>query len=260
MHAAAAVRLASRPPATAPLMPAEFLLPALFFVVAVLYSSVGHAGASGGAVLEDDAALGRLLAAQSQLPVWAYGKAADCRGFNRYLAYDDVLATEDGYQLQLSSHVAEYNFYLPLLGEFNIQNVLAAMSSMLVLGYDLTTVVAACSQLKPVPGRMEQFKFAQNFTAVVDYAHTPDALENVLDTINNIRSQNEQLISILGCGGNRDKEKRPEMGRIAAQKSNKVILTSDNPRTEDPQQIIEEMMLGIHASDYKKILKKELKT
>ncbi|MCD1597406.1 UDP-N-acetylmuramoyl-L-alanyl-D-glutamate--2,6-diaminopimelate ligase [Rheinheimera aquimaris] len=198
---------------------------------------------SRAAVINVSDEFGRQLAAQSQLPVWAYGKAADCRGFNRYLAYDDVLATEDGYQLQLSSHVAEYNFYLPLLGEFNIQNVLAAMSSMLVLGYDLTTVVAACSQLKPVPGRMEQFKFAQNFTAVVDYAHTPDALQQALQSLR--LHCKGKLWCVFGCGGDRDRGKRPLMGQLAELHADHVIITADNPRSEDVLSICEEIAAGM---------------
>ena len=157
----------------------------------------------------------------------------------------------DGLLLKIDQIEAWYN----LVGKFNAYNLLAAYSVAFLLGEEREIIIQHLSKQNRVNGRFEIYKSSEGVVAIVDYAHTPDALENVLDTINNIRSQNEQLISILGCGGNRDKEKRPEMGRIAAQKSNKVILTSDNPRTEDPQQIIEEMMLGVHASDYKKILK-----
>lgn len=157
----------------------------------------------------------------------------------------------DGLLLKIDQIEAWYN----LVGKFNAYNLLAAYSVAFLLGEEREVIIQHLSKQNRVNGRFEIYKSSTGVVAIVDYAHTPDALENVLDTINNIRSQNEKLISILGCGGNRDKEKRPEMGRIAAQKSNKVILTSDNPRTEDPQQIIEEMMLGIHASDYKKILK-----
>lgn len=198
---------------------------------------------SRAAVINVSDEFGRKLAAQSQLPVWAYGKAEDCRGFNRYLAYSDVLATAEGYQLQLSSHVADYNFYLPLLGEFNIQNVLAAMASMLVLGYDLTTVVAACSQLQPVPGRMEQFRFAQDFTAVVDYAHTPDALQQALQSLR--LHCKGRLWCVFGCGGDRDRGKRPLMGQVAELHADHVIITADNPRSENVLSICDDIAAGM---------------
>jgi UDP-N-acetylmuramoyl-L-alanyl-D-glutamate--2,6-diaminopimelate ligase len=186
---------------------------------------------------------GRRLAAQSQVPVWVYGKAEHCQGFNRYLAYSDVSATADGYHLQLSTHVADYNFYLPLLGEFNIQNVLAAMTSMLALGYDLTTVVAACSQLRPVPGRMEQFAFLHQCTAVIDYAHTPDALQQALQSLR--MHCKGRLWCVFGCGGDRDRGKRPLMGQLAEQYADHVIITADNPRSEQVLDICEEIAAGM---------------
>ncbi|MEP6929412.1 MAG: cyanophycin synthetase, partial [Flavobacterium sp.] len=94
-----------------------------------------------------------------------------------------------------------------------------------------------------------------NITAIVDYAHTPDALDNVLKTINDIRTKNEQLITVVGCGGNRDKTKRPIMAKIATDLSDKVILTSDNPRNEDPEVILDEMEKGVEPYNYKKVLR-----
>ena len=109
------------------------------------------------------------------------------------------------------------------------------------------------SELESVSGRFQFIVSAQEkITAIVDYAHTPDALDNVLQTINSIRTKNEQLITIVGCGGDRDKTKRPIMAQIAAQFSDKVILTADNPRTEDPEQILREMEAGIEPQHYKK--------
>src|SRR5690606_25329085 len=103
-------------------------------------------------------------------------------------------------------------------------------------------------------GRFQYFISESKITAIVDYAHTPDALENVLQTINSIRTKNEELITVFGCGGDRDRTKRPSMGKIASQLSTKVIITSDNPRTEDPEKIIEEVEAGVEPQNYKKIL------
>ena len=103
-------------------------------------------------------------------------------------------------------------------------------------------------------GRFEYFQSETGIIAIVDYAHTPDALENVLKTIANIRSKNETVYTIIGCGGDRDKSKRPKMAAIACERSDKVILTSDNPRTEDPAVILDEMMLGVEGQFFKKTL------
>jgi UDP-N-acetylmuramoyl-L-alanyl-D-glutamate--2,6-diaminopimelate ligase len=195
------------------------------------------------AVLNVSDEFGRKLAAQSELPVWAYGKAEHCQGYNRYLAYADVQATADGYSLQLSSHAGEHSLYLPLLGEFNIQNALAAMTSMLVLGYDLTSVVAACAALTAVPGRMEQFGFKQHVTAVIDYAHTPDALRQALQSLR--LHCKGRIWCVFGCGGDRDRGKRPLMGQLAEQHADHIIITADNPRSEDVMAICNDIAAGM---------------
>ena len=110
------------------------------------------------------------------------------------------------------------------------------------------------SDLDSVSGRFQFIVSNSNITAIVDYAHTPDALENVLKTINDIRTKNEQLITVVGCGGNRDKAKRPIMASIATELSDKVILTSDNPRNEDPESIINKMEQGVAPQNFKKFL------
>lgn len=198
---------------------------------------------SRAAVFNVSDEFGRKLAAQSQLPVWAYGKAEHCQGYNRYLAYSDVKPTTAGYSLQLSSHAGEHSVSLPLLGEFNIQNALAAMASLLVLGYDLTSVVAACAALKAVPGRMEQFRFKQGFTAVIDYAHTPDALRQALQSLR--LHCKGRIWCVFGCGGDRDRGKRPLMGQLAEQYADHVIITADNPRSEDVLAICDEIAAGM---------------
>src|SRR5574343_236372 len=119
---------------------------------------------------------------------------------------------------------------------------------------DLDEILMHLSKQEGVNGRFGVYRSKSGITGIVDYAHTPDALENVLSTINHIRSSNEQLITVVGCGGNRDKDKRPVMGKVAASMSDKVILTSDNPRNEDPKQIISEMMAGIDVVHQKKAI------
>lgn len=145
--------------------------------------------------------------------------------------------------------------WFSLIGKFNAYNILAVYAAAFLLGQDRQEILTHLSKQGRVNGRFEVYRSSSGITGIVDYAHTPDALENVLSTIDSIRSGNEQLITVIGCGGNRDREKRPLMGRVAARMSNKVVLTSDNPRDEDPVLIMDEMMEGVDATDYKKVLK-----
>jgi UDP-N-acetylmuramyl-tripeptide synthetase len=144
--------------------------------------------------------------------------------------------------------------WVKLIGTFNAYNVLAIYGTAVELGMDSLETLRLLSELESVSGRFQYIVSATNITAIVDYAHTPDALENVLKTTNDIRTKNEQLITVVGCGGNRDKTKRPIMARIASELSDKVVLTSDNPRNEDPDTIIQEMEVGVAAENYKKVL------
>jgi UDP-N-acetylmuramoyl-L-alanyl-D-glutamate--2,6-diaminopimelate ligase len=142
-----------------------------------------------------------------------------------------------------------------LVGKFNAYNILAVYATAFLLGVERQEIIMHLSRQGRVNGRFEVYRSPSGIIGIVDYAHTPDALENVLETINHIRTSNEQLITVVGCGGNRDKEKRPVMGKVAGKLSDKVVLTSDNPRSEDPEVIIEEMMAGVDAVHYKKVLK-----
>ncbi len=142
-----------------------------------------------------------------------------------------------------------------LIGKFNAYNLLVAYAVAVELGEDPDTILAALSSLNSARGRFEQVPNGQGVTAIVDYAHTPDALENVLNAISGVRTRNETLITVIGCGGDRDRDKRPEMARIATKLSDKVILTSDNPRTEDPELILTEMMEGVPKSEERKTMK-----
>ncbi|PXY43023.1 UDP-N-acetylmuramoyl-L-alanyl-D-glutamate--2,6-diaminopimelate ligase [Flavobacterium hydrophilum] len=159
---------------------------------------------------------------------------------------------------QLSGLLLKVNdneVWVKLIGTFNAYNILAIYGTAIELGIDSLEALRLLSDLESVSGRFQYIVSEGNVTAIVDYAHTPDALENVLKTIDDIRTKNEQLITVVGCGGNRDKSKRPIMAQIAANLSDKAILTSDNPRNEDPEVILNEMEEGIEAHNYKKILR-----
>ena len=158
---------------------------------------------------------------------------------------------------QLSGLLLKINgneVWVKLIGTFNAYNLLAIYGTAVELGMESLEVLRLLSLLESVSGRFQFIVSNTNITAIVDYAHTPDALENVLKTINDIRTKNEQLITVIGCGGNRDKTKRPVMAGIATELSDKTILTSDNPRNENPETIINEMEQGIAPQNFKKSL------
>jgi len=142
-----------------------------------------------------------------------------------------------------------------LIGSFNAYNLLAIFATGELLGLETNENLRLISLLENVSGRFEYIVSKEDkITAIVDYAHTPDALKNVLETINNIRTGNERLLTVVGCGGDRDKTKRPKMGNIASVLSTTAIFTSDNPRTEDPEVIIEEIEHGVSPENYKKTI------
>lgn len=144
--------------------------------------------------------------------------------------------------------------WFKLIGDFNAYNILAVFGAAMLLDQDSDRVLTVLSSMQGAVGRFELIGRGSKITAIVDYAHTPDALKNVLETIKQFRSGNEQVITVVGCGGNRDKTKRPLMASIAVRFSDKVVLTSDNPRDEDPMEIIREMQSGIGPSDARKTL------
>lgn len=150
---------------------------------------------------------------------------------------------EDSFQgLQLELNGKEV--YTQLVGRFNAYNLTAIYGAAVLSGIDPDEALRLLSQLHAAEGRFEYVN-GKGITAIVDYAHTPDALDNVIDTINEIRKPSQMLITVVGCGGDRDKTKRPEMAQIAARKSDRLILTSDNPRTEDPDDILNDMETGL---------------
>ena len=155
----------------------------------------------------------------------------------------------DGMLLKINST----EFWSKLVGKFNAYNILSVYSAASILGLPKNELLKAISSLDAVAGRFQFYK-KNKITAIVDYAHTPDALENILKSINEIKTSENNLITVVGCGGNRDKSKRPLMGDIASNLSSKVIFTSDNPRFEDPEIIIEEMISGVRSTNSNKTI------
>jgi UDP-N-acetylmuramoyl-L-alanyl-D-glutamate--2,6-diaminopimelate ligase len=154
----------------------------------------------------------------------------------------------------LELEIAGKNVWFKMIGDFNAYNLLGVYGAAVLLGEDSDEVLTQLSSLKGAPGRFELVLPGSKITAIVDYAHTPDALKNVLDTIAQFRTGNEQVITVVGCGGNRDKTKRPLMASIACKLSDKVVLTSDNPRDEDPMEILKEMQSGILPTEARKTI------
>lgn len=152
-------------------------------------------------------------------------------------------------------NIDNLELWVKLIGTFNAYNVLAVYATAVLLKLDKTNILTALSNLNSVEGRFQYVKSPSGIIGIVDYAHTPDALKNVLETIKDIRTGNEQVITLVGCGGDRDSAKRPVMAAIACEYSNKVILTSDNPRSEDPEEILNQMQKGVNPVDVKKTLR-----
>ncbi|TDT50514.1 UDP-N-acetylmuramoyl-L-alanyl-D-glutamate--2,6-diaminopimelate ligase [Maribacter spongiicola] len=156
----------------------------------------------------------------------------------------------DGQLLKINDH----ELWTRLIGHFNAYNMLAIYATADLLGLEQLETLRLLSELENVDGRFQYYISKKKITAIVDYAHTPDALKNVLETINTLRTGNENVITVVGCGGDRDRSKRPVMGNIASEMSNKIIFTSDNPRTESPTEIIAEIEAGVEPQNVKKIL------
>jgi len=156
----------------------------------------------------------------------------------------------EGMLLKMNDHEVS----VPFIGRFNVSNLLAVFGTAVLLGIPETEALKQLSTLHPVSGRFESLRSPKGYTAIVDYAHTPDALNNVLSTINDIVKGKNEIITVVGCGGNRDKGKRPMMAKEAAMASTKVIITSDNPRDEEPMDIINDMVAGLDTNDKKRTL------
>ena len=144
--------------------------------------------------------------------------------------------------------------FVPLVGRFNVSNLLCIYGAALCLGFEELEVLRVLSTLKPVNGRFETIRSEKGWTAIVDYAHTPDAVDNVIQTIREIKKEGAKLITVVGCGGNRDKGKRPMMAQIAKKGSEQLILTSDNPRDEEPADILNDMKAGLTEEELRSTL------
>ncbi|MBE9169434.1 UDP-N-acetylmuramoyl-L-alanyl-D-glutamate--2,6-diaminopimelate ligase [Pleurocapsales cyanobacterium LEGE 06147] len=199
----------------------------------------------GKAIVNLDDPYGRRLLQQLEPDrIWSYSVSdSQAHLWTRDLNYEST-----GVSGILHTPVGEVSFRSPLVGQFNLSNLLATVGAALQLGVNLTTIVETLPQFPGVPGRMERVQISQDqkISVIVDYAHTPDSLENLLKAARPFIAG--KMICVFGCGGDRDRTKRPLMGKIAAQLADVVVVTSDNPRTEDPQKILDDILGGIPAS------------
>ena len=180
---------------------------------------------------------------KAQLRTYSTRTAADFKGRILEESIEGMLLDIDGREVSVR-----------FVGRFNVSNLLAVYGAAVMLGHTPEEVLRVLSTLHPVNGRFETIRSPQGFSAVVDYAHTPDALQNVLTSIREILKNKGQIITVCGAGGNRDKGKRPLMAQEAAEQSDRVIITSDNPRFEEPQNIINDMLAGLSAKQLKKTI------
>lgn len=210
-----------------------------------LFRMLDRDGAEGrfAVVNLDDPYAGEFAAAShAQLWTYAVDKPADLRATAFKL-------TPGGTEVELLYKGETYTGKLPLSGKFNVYNSLAALCVMLAQGFNLADLLEDLANVPQVPGRFEKVDCGQDFTVVVDYAHTPDGLENVLNTARELlHGTDGKLICVFGCGGDRDRGKRPIMGKLAVTLADKAVVTSDNPRTEDPLAIIDEIKAGIEEA------------
>lgn len=196
----------------------------------------------GRAIINSDERYGRRLIDRiGALPLTTYGQGSNCN-----FRASDIRYSAMGTTFRLDAKGRSYLVRTPLIGLFNVYNTLAAMAGASTMGLELRRVVAAAATIPQVPGRMQRVAAHRNFQAYVDYAHTPDALENVLKTLRQLSPA--RIITVFGCGGDRDAGKRPLMAAAAESFSDKVIITSDNPRSEDPLAIIHQAEKGLRGS------------
>ena len=180
-------------------------------------------------------------------------KAKVCTYSLRSLSDFKGKVLEDGFEGMLLD-INNIEVFVQFIGRFNAANLLAVYGTACLLGKKPEDVLVALSTLRPVSGRFDSLRSSQGYTAIVDYAHTPDALVNVLDTIQEVLNGKGKIITVVGAGGNRDKGKRPIMAQEAVKQSDRVIITSDNPRFEEPQDIINDMLAGLGKDDLKKVI------
>ncbi len=199
-----------------------------------------HLRPDGRAVVNGDDDRARELVAASPAPAWTYSlaKEADFRA-------EDITLSLEGTRFRIVSPAGVFEVSSPLVGRFNVENLLAAFAAALALGVEPRTALSGLSSVTGVPGRLERVPGAHGFTVIVDYAHTDDALKKLLETVREL--QPSRVITVFGCGGDRDRTKRPLMGAVASRLSDVVIVTSDNPRSEPPEAILEEIQRGMNG-------------
>jgi UDP-N-acetylmuramoyl-L-alanyl-D-glutamate--2,6-diaminopimelate ligase len=205
----------------------------------------------GRGIINCDDAYGRkLIDGLPKERVWSYS----AKNNKADLWTDQLTYSPTGVSGTLHTPLGDRPFSSPLVGDYNLANVLAAVGAALHLGLDLDTIVAAVARFPGVPGRMEQVKIddRQDISVIVDYAHTPDSLDNLLKAARPFIKG--QMICVFGCGGDRDRTKRPQMGKIAADLADLAIVTSDNPRTEDPEKILADVLEGIPSDRPVKVI------
>jgi len=196
------------------------------------------------AVINIDDQYGLKLSKQVSIPIQTVSR--NNKNANWY--YEKVKPSHDGFEIEINSKEGKkISGKFPLIGEFNLDNLLLAVALASTAGLDEIKISSAITRLKSVPGRLEQIKVGQEFTALVDYAHTPDAVARVLEIA--AKFTKGKVIAVLGCGGDRDISKRPLMGQALFIGSDKAIFTSDNPRSESADEILKEMVAGIDLAD-----------
>ncbi len=199
----------------------------------------------GKAIINTDDKYGTLLAQKfaKELPVISYGLGARCD-----FRASNVQADVNGTSFQLDANGRSYLVRLPLIGRFNVYNALAALAAASAMGLDVRASVLSLAKAPGVPGRLEAVEAKRQFKIFVDYAHTDDALLNVIHTLRDLRPN--RLIVVFGCGGNRDRAKRAKMGAVVDQLADWAIITSDNPRKEDPEAIVEDIKQGFRGANH----------
>lgn len=205
-----------------------------------------------GVINIDDPSSGKILAMEGFEPyTFGIDKNADFKGEN-------IEITDRGVNFDLILEGSKYPVFMPIPGKFSVYNALAAIASTYLMGIELEDAISALSNVPGVPGRVQRISSSKGFSVIVDYAHTPDGLENVLKTVNEFTES--KVITVFGCGGDRDKSKRPVMGQVASKYSDYTIITSDNPRSEDPESILKDIEEGIEYSsqEYEKIIDREM--
>lgn len=181
---------------------------------------------------------------QNRENLWIYGRSELARQHDKFVSCEEIAHHNSGISFFLQTHLGNIAVQSPLMGDFNVDNLLAAIAVLLIEGMSLKDIVEKIKHIKATPGRMEAFTYENFPTAVVDYAHTPDALEKALIACRQHCKGN--LLVVFGCGGDRDKGKRPLMAKTAQQYADAIVITTDNPRTEEPLDIIEEIVSGIN--------------